>query len=288
MNESKNEPNRFQVNLDQMHLSHGAISPIPHGIKKPLPAKLPTSPSAPASALLKAEKLAKTYGGKSVVNDLSIHVSKGEVVGLLGPNGAGKTTAFYMTIGLIKPEAGQVFFKGKDITALPIHERAKMGMGYLAQEPSVFRNLSVEENILCILETLPLTASQRKNRLEELLNELHLTPLAKKQASALSGGERRRLEITRALITQPSLLLLDEPFANIDPLAVQDVKKLIRHLKNKEISVLITDHNAREIFSIVDRSYLVRDGKVLMSGTVDQLLQSKEARTVYFGEDFRL
>lgn len=284
-----NEPNRFQVNLDNLALTSPgspAHPPIPHAIKRPLPIKHPAT--APASALLKAEKLAKTYGGKSVVNGLSIHVSKGEVVGLLGPNGAGKTTAFYMTIGLIKPDAGSVFFKGKEITHLPIHERAKMGMGYLAQEPSVFRNLTVEENIVCILETLPLTPAQRKARLEELMHELHLTSLAKKRASTLSGGERRRLEITRALITQPSLLLLDEPFANIDPLAVQDVKKLIRHLKNKEISVLITDHNAREIFSIVDRSYLVRDGKVLMSGTVDQLLQSKEARTVYFGEDFKL
>lgn len=280
-----NDPHRFQVNLD--NLSVTSPPPIPRAIKKPLPAK-PPSATSPASALLKADKLVKSYGGKSVVNGLSLHVGKGEVVGLLGPNGAGKTTAFYMTIGLIKSDAGDVFFKGQKITHLPIHERAKMGMGYLAQEPSVFRNLTVEENILCILETLPLTIAQRRGRLEELLNELHLTSLAKKRAGTLSGGERRRLEITRALIIQPSLLLLDEPFANIDPLAVQDVKKLIRHLRNKEISVLITDHNAREIFSIVDRSYLVREGKVLMSGSVDQLLQSKEARTSYFGEDFRL
>ncbi|HEY2809768.1 MAG TPA: LPS export ABC transporter ATP-binding protein [Rhabdochlamydiaceae bacterium] len=273
---------RFQVSLDNLAISHPPL----RAAKKPLPAR-PTHIS-PSATLLKADKLAKSYGGKVVVNGLSIHVGKGEVVGLLGPNGAGKTTAFYMTIGLIKPDAGSVFFKGQDITNLPIHERARMGLGYLSQEPSIFRNLTVEENILCILETLPLTPAARKLRLEELLCELHLTPLAKKRASALSGGERRRLEITRALIIQPSLLLLDEPFANIDPLAVQDVKKLIRHLKNKEISVLITDHNAREIFSIVDRSYLVRDGKVLMSGTVDQLLQSKEARTSYFGEDFKL
>jgi len=278
-----NDPNRFQVNLDNLAV---ASPSIPHPVKRPLPVK--HSAQAPATALLKTDKLVKSYGGKPVVNGLSFHVGKGEVVGLLGPNGAGKTTAFYMTIGLIKPDTGSVSFKGQMITRFPIHERAKMGMGYLAQEPSVFRNLTVEENIMCILETLPLTPAQRKHRLEELLHELHLTSLSKKRASALSGGERRRLEITRALITQPSLLLLDEPFANIDPLAVQDVKKLIRHLKNKEISVLITDHNAREIFSIVDRSYLVRDGKVLMSGTVDQLLQSKEARTVYFGEDFRL
>ncbi len=240
------------------------------------------------AALLKAENLIKIYGGKPVVNGLNLQVGKGEVVGLLGPNGAGKTTAFYMTIGLIKPDSGKVFFNGQDVTRMPIHERAKMGMGYLAQEPSVFRHLTVEENILCILETLNISQEERKKRLHALLKELHLTPLAKTKASSLSGGERRRLEITRALIVQPALLLLDEPFANIDPLAVNDVKTMIRHLKSKEISVLITDHNAREIFSIVDRSYLIRDGKVLLSGTVHELLESPEARSSYFGEDFRL
>jgi lipopolysaccharide export system ATP-binding protein len=237
---------------------------------------------------LNAQNLFKEYGGKGIVNGLSFQVGKGEVVGLLGPNGAGKTTAFYMMIGLIQPDRGTVYFNGEEITRLPIHERASMGMGYLAQEPSIFRGLTVEENILCVLETLPLTALERKNRLTELLHELHLEKLAKKKATTLSGGERRRLEITRSLVTQPSLLLLDEPFANIDPLAVADVKQMIRHLKQKGISILITDHNAREIFSIVDRSYLVRDGKVLMSGTVNQLLENKEARTSYFGEDFRL
>jgi lipopolysaccharide export system ATP-binding protein len=238
--------------------------------------------------ILSAQGLVKEYGGKAVVNGLSLEVGRGEVVGLLGPNGAGKTTAFYMTIGLIRPDKGRVFFKGKDVTDLPIHERAHIGMGYLAQEPSVFRQLTVEENILCILETLPISPAERKKRLHILLHELHLEKLSSKKASALSGGERRRLEITRSLVTQPSLLLLDEPFANIDPLAIADVKELIRHLKQKGISVLITDHNAREIFSIVDRSYLVREGKVLMAGTVDQLLQSKEARATYFGQDFRL
>ncbi len=238
--------------------------------------------------ILKAVNLKKSYGGKAVVDGLSFEIGKGEVVGLLGPNGAGKTTAFYMTIGLIKPDEGQVFFKGLESTDLPIHERARLGMGYLAQEPSVFRNLTVEENILCILETLPLTKAQRKARLEALLHELHLEKLAKKKASQLSGGERRRLEITRALVTQPSLLLLDEPFANIDPIAVGDVKKMIRHLKNKGISIFITDHNDREIFSIVDRSYLMRDGKVLLAGTMETLLQSKEARSSYLGDDFKI
>ena len=212
--------------------------------------------------LLKVIQLQKSYGNKNVVDGLSFDVAAGEVVGLLGPNGAGKTTAFYMTMGLIRPDDGHVFFRGKEITDVPIHERARLGMGYLAQEPSVFRHLSVEDNILCILETLPLTRDERQARLQELLSELHLEKLAKKKATALSGGERRRLEITRALVTQPQLLLLDEPFANIDPIAVSDVKKMIHHLKNKGISILITDHNAREIFSIVDRSYLIRNGKI--------------------------
>ncbi|MBP7074215.1 MAG: LPS export ABC transporter ATP-binding protein [Rhabdochlamydiaceae bacterium] len=238
--------------------------------------------------LLKVENLKKSYGGKAVVDGLSFEIRRGEVVGLLGPNGAGKTTAFYMTMGLIHPDDGKVLFKGHDATSLPIHKRAQLGMGYLAQEPSIFRSLSVEENILCILETCSLTAQQKKEKLNELLHELHLEPLAKKKAAALSGGERRRLEITRALVTEPSLLLLDEPFANIDPIAVADVKKMIRHLRNKGISILITDHNAREIFSIVDRSYLIREGKILISGTVSQLLQNKEARQTYFGEDFTI
>lgn len=238
--------------------------------------------------ILKAQNLTKSYGGKTVVSGLSFQVREGEVVGLLGPNGAGKTTAFYLTIGLIAPESGNVYFQNKDVTESPIHQRARLGMGYLAQEPSVFRHMTVEENILCILETLPLNRAERKQRLEELLQELHLEKLAKKKAVSLSGGERRRLEITRALVKQPSLLLLDEPFANIDPLAVNDVKKMIRHLKEKGISILITDHNAREIFSIVDRSYLLQEGKVLMSGSVNELLESKEARSTYFGEDFRL
>jgi lipopolysaccharide export system ATP-binding protein len=239
-------------------------------------------------SLLEVKNLVKSYGGKAVVNGLSFQIGAGEVVGLLGPNGAGKTTAFYMAVGLIHPDQGEVFFRGQNITETPIHKRAQMGLGYLAQEPSIFRALTVEENILCILELLPLSRKERKTRLDELLQELHLDPLRKKKAATLSGGERRRLEITRALATCPSLLLLDEPFANIDPLAIADVKHLIRLLKQKSISVLITDHNAREIFSIVDRSYLVQEGKVLLSGTVDELLSHPEARRTYFGEDFRL
>ena len=238
--------------------------------------------------LLRIENVQKSYGGKSVVNGLNFHVLKGEVVGLLGPNGAGKTTSFYITMGLIRPDSGHVFFQGKEVTNLPVHERSLMGMGYLAQEPSVFRFLSVEENILCVLETLPLTKEEQKERLHILLQELGLTRLAKKKACTLSGGERRRLEITRALVTEPSLLLLDEPFANIDPIAVQDVKKMIRLLRSKGISILITDHNAREIFSIADRSYLIGDGKVMTSGTVNELLRHKEAKSSYFGDEFRI
>lgn len=238
--------------------------------------------------ILKVKDLSKSYSGKKVVNGLSFSVPAGQVVGLLGPNGAGKTTAFYMTIGLIKPDSGSVFFEDSDVTTSPVHARARMGMGYLAQEPSIFRQLTVEQNILCILETLPISRQERKRRLEELLEELHLTPLAKKRATTLSGGERRRLEITRSLVTNPRLLLLDEPFANIDPLTIYDVKQMIRLLTSKNISVLITDHNAREVSSIVDHSYLIQEGRVTHSGTIADLLASKEARSTYFGEDFEL
>lgn len=260
------------VNLSSLPLAE----PPPSIVKK---AKAP---------ILKVEKLVKTYGGRAVVNGLSFDIHEGEVVGLLGPNGAGKTTAFYMSIGLIQADAGKVTFNQQDVTGLSIHDRAKLGMGYLAQEPSVFRSLSVEENLICILETLGLSAQECRVRTQQLLEDLHLEKLAKKKAGTLSGGERRRLEISRALATQPRLLLLDEPFANIDPLAIQDVKHLIKHLKAKGISILITDHNAREIFSIVDRGYLIRDGKAILSGSVNELMQSKEARTFYLGEDFRL
>lgn len=238
--------------------------------------------------LLKVENLKKSYAQRAILRSLSFDVKKGEVVGLLGPNGAGKTTAFYLTMGLITPDSGRVFFKGEDITKKPIHERAKMGMGYLAQEPSVFRQLSVEDNILCILEMVEKDPKVRRKRLKNLLEELRLEKLAKKKACTLSGGERRRLEITRALVTEPSLLLLDEPFANIDPITIADVKKMILLLKEKGISILITDHNAREVFSIVDTSYLIQDGAVTLSGTVDELMNNKIAKSTYLGEDFTL
>lgn len=237
---------------------------------------------------LEVQELVKSYGGRNVVNGLSFHVKQGEIVGLLGPNGAGKTTAFYMTVGLIRPDAGKVLFNRQDITPAAMHVRARMGMGYLAQEPSVFRYLTVEENIMCILECLPMSRADRKSRLEKLLHELHLEHLAKKRAISLSGGERRRLEITRALVTEPTLLMLDEPFANIDPISVHEVKQMISHLTKKNISILITDHNAREIFSIVDRSYLVIEGKVMLSGAVDEIVNDENVRRSYLGHDFKM
>jgi lipopolysaccharide export system ATP-binding protein len=241
-----------------------------------------------APICLEVTHLVKSYGGRAVVNGLSFKVGCGEIVGLLGPNGAGKTTAFYMTVGLIKPDQGEVFFQGQNVTADPMYKRARMGMGYLAQEPSVFRNLTVEENILCILETLSISKKERQQRLQELLSELHLEHLAKKNAAALSGGERRRVEITRALVTNPTCLMLDEPFANIDPISVQEVKHLIRILAKKGISILITDHNAREIFSVVDNCYLVQDGKVAFEGTSEELVADEESRRTYLGIDFRM
>ena len=232
--------------------------------------------------------LKKTFRGRAVVNGLSLDVHQGEIVGLLGPNGAGKTTAFYLAVGLIKPDKGAVFFNNQEITTFPLHQRARMGMGYLAQEPSILRYLTVSQNIQCILESLALSKGERKEKLEQLLQELRLEPLANKLAISLSGGERRRLEITRALATSPTLLLLDEPFANIDPISVDEVKQMILHLSNKNISILITDHNAREIFSIVHRSYLVRDGKVFLSGSVKELTENPEARRTYLGDHFSM
>jgi lipopolysaccharide export system ATP-binding protein len=241
------------------------------------------------STCLQVKNLVKVYQGKNVVNGLSFQVRSGEIVGLLGPNGAGKTTAFYMTVGLIRPDEGQVFFQGIDITHLPIHQRARMGMSYLAQEPSVFRQLTVEQNILCILESLSLSKAERKQRLEVLLGELHLEHLAKKKAGTLSGGERRRVEITRALVINPSFLMLDEPFANIDPISVQDVQHLIQLLaKKKGISILITDHHAREIFSAVDKIYLIQEGKVTFEGTVEDFIRNEEAQRTYLGTEFKM
>lgn len=234
------------------------------------------------------KNLSKSYKGKKAVSRLSFEVKEGEIVGLIGPNGAGKTTAFYMAMGLFCPDEGTIIFKGMDVTRMPIHKRAKMGMGYLAQEPSIFRSLTVEENILAILETMPLTKEEQKEKLISLLKELHLDHLAKERASSLSGGERRRLEITRSLAANPCFLLLDEPFANIDPLSVKEVKTLIRHLSSRGIAILITDHNAREIFSVVDRTYLMTGGEIFLSGTPQDLINNVQARQMYLGDDFTL
>jgi lipopolysaccharide export system ATP-binding protein len=235
---------------------------------------------------LEVKDLVKIYGGRKVVDGLSLQVKPGEIVGLLGPNGAGKTTAFYMVIGLIRPDSGNVFFKGQDITSLPIHARSRSGLGYLAQEPSVFRDLTVEENLLTVLEATNLSYQSIHNEMKDLLEEFGLTRFAKRKASTLSGGERRRLEISRSLASYPQCLMLDEPFANIDPLAIADLKSMIQHLKKKGIGILITDHNAREIVSVVDRGYLVADGKVLRAGTSEELLADAQAKARYFGEGF--
>jgi lipopolysaccharide export system ATP-binding protein len=237
---------------------------------------------------LQTHELTKSYGGRTVVRGVSLEVASGEVVGLLGPNGAGKTTTFYMTVGLTAPDAGRVVLNGEDVTDDPMYVRARKGIGYLPQEPSIFRGLTVEQNIIAILETLDLTAAERRSRLEQLLGELNLTPLAKAPAHTLSGGERRRAEITRALVVSPRFMLLDEPFAGIDPIAVTDIQKIIFHLKARGIGLLITDHNVRETLRITDRAYIVHDGAIFKSGTPDSLAADEDVRRIYLGADFRL
>jgi lipopolysaccharide export system ATP-binding protein len=239
-------------------------------------------------ATLKTHELTKTYGGRTVVRGVSLEVTSGEVVGLLGPNGAGKTTTFYMTVGLTAPDAGRVTLDGQDVTEDPMYVRARKGVGYLPQEPSIFRGLTVEQNVLAILETLPLTTIERRQRARELLAELGLTTVAGSAAYTLSGGERRRAEITRALVMSPKFILLDEPFAGIDPIAVTDIQKIIFHLKERGIGVLITDHNVRETLRITDRAYIVTDGSIFRSGTPSSLAGDEEVRRIYLGTDFRL
>jgi lipopolysaccharide export system ATP-binding protein len=240
------------------------------------------------AALLRAEHLTKSYGGRRVVNDVSIEVEAGQVIGLLGPNGAGKTTTFYMIVGLVRPDAGTVFLNGEDVTALPMYERARRGLSYLPQEPSIFRKLTVEENILAILETLDLGPEGRRERLRQLLDELGIARLAKNKALSLSGGERRRVEITRALVIAPTFMLLDEPFAGIDPIAVVDIQHIVTQLKERGIGVLITDHNVRETLGICDRAYIVNEGAVLEEGVPARIAESQRAREIYLGEKFRL
>jgi lipopolysaccharide export system ATP-binding protein len=238
--------------------------------------------------LLRAEALTKSYGRRVVVHEVDLSIRQGEVVGLLGPNGAGKTTTFYMVVGLARPDSGRVFLGEEDITSLPMYLRARGGIGYLPQEASVFRKLTAEENVLAILETRGLTAGDQHAMARQLLEELGIQPMARQPAYTLSGGERRRLEICRALAAQPSFILLDEPFAGIDPLAVIDIQKIIAHLRERGIGILITDHNVRETLKITDRAYILRDGNVFRSGTPHELASDPEVRRVYLGEGFRL
>ena len=237
---------------------------------------------------LLVKNLVKTYGGRRVVNNLSMEISQNEIVGLLGPNGAGKTTSFYMSVGMISPEEGEIFFDKKDITSLPMCDRAKLGIGYLPQESSVFRDLTVEENILAPLELMDLTKKQREDRVEELLNEFNICHIRKSKGKVLSGGERRRVEIARLLTINPKIILLDEPFAGVDPIAVKDIQLLIKRLHKKNIGILITDHNVDETLSIVDRAYLMFHGELLKSGTPQELIADKKVREVYLGENFVL
>jgi len=238
--------------------------------------------------ILETRHLIKTYHGKAVVDEVTLEVTSGEIVGLLGPNGAGKTTTFYMMVGLIRPDKGHVIFDGVDITDLPMYLRAKLGITYLPQEPSVFRKLTVAENIMAILETTKISKAARKERLRELLTELNISHLADNKAYSLSGGERRRVEITRCLVISPSFMLLDEPFAGIDPLAVIDIQSIILDLKKKGIGVLVSDHNVRETLKVCDRAYIMHEGEILEEGTPNTIVQSDVARRIYLGEQFKL
>lgn len=241
-----------------------------------------------APKVLETDELVKIYGGRAVVNGVNVNVRKGEIVGLLGPNGAGKTTSFYMIVGLVRPNSGRVLFSGEDVTNFPMHKRARLGMGYLPQEESIFRRMTVEQNILAILETLPLSKQQRRDRCDELLHQFGIEKIAKNTALTLSGGEKRRLTIARSLVTNPSLLMLDEPFSGVDPIAVYDVQQIVINLRKSGLAILITDHNVRETLSIVDRAYLIYEGRVESEGSKDFLINDPISRQLYLGERFRM
>jgi lipopolysaccharide export system ATP-binding protein len=264
------------------------MSHAPQTSPQPAGAEAPAVAVAAAEPLLETVKLVKEYRKRRVVNGVSIQVRAGEIVGLLGPNGAGKTTTFNLVVGLVRPDAGEVRFAGRSMDRLAMHQRARLGIGYLTQEPSVFRKLTVEQNLLAILETCRLSRAERQLRLRYLLDELDLTPLAKSRAYQLSGGEKRRLEITRALITSPRLMLLDEPFSGIDPIAVYEVQKIVRRLKERGLGILITDHNVRETLKLVDRAYIIHKGEVLCEGSADFLVNDPRAREIYLGPEFNL
>jgi len=242
----------------------------------------------PEGAALEGHALTKSYGGRVVVNQVEVRIGKGEVVGLLGPNGAGKTTTFYMLVGLLKPDSGTIALGGNDITMLPLYQRARRGISYLPQEPSVFRKLTVEQNLMAVLETLPLSDEERRARLQSLLGELDIARLAKSPAGVLSGGERRIVEITRALVLDPLFLCLDEPFAGIDPITVIEIQRIITYLKDRGIGVLMSDHNVQETLSIIDRAYVIHSGKILLEGTPHEIVDNERVREVFLGERFRL
>jgi lipopolysaccharide export system ATP-binding protein len=274
-----------------MDMDHEPDQPIPQPeprLEEPPPRPPVAVAAAVEPVLLATEDLVKAYRGRRVVDEVSIRVGAGEVVGLLGPNGAGKTTTFNMVVGVIRTDLGRVIFGERDVTGLPMHRRARLGMGYLTQEPSVFRKLTVAQNILAILETCRLSRVERKARLQYLLEELDLTPLARHRAYTLSGGEKRRLEITRALVTSPRLLMLDEPFSGIDPIAVFEVQKIVRRLRERGLGILITDHNVRETLKLVDRAYLIHKGRVVCEGDAQFLVNDPKAREIYLGPEFNL
>lgn len=237
---------------------------------------------------LHTQHLVKGYNGRAVVDGVDLAITRGEIVGLLGPNGAGKTTTFAMMVGYVRPDGGRIILDRQNITDVPMHQRARLGIGYLAQEPSIFRKLTVEQNIMAVLETLPLSRSQRRQRLDELLNELGITHLARQKAFTLSGGEKRRLEITRAMVTNPQFILLDEPFSGIDPITVFEAQEMIRELRHRGLGVLLTDHNVRDTLEITDRAYIMAEGRVLITGTAHDLITDPRAREIYLGEKFRL
>jgi len=254
----------------------------------PTASQVSAAAQAKIDNVLATDQLVKIYGGRAVVNGVNITAAEGEIVGLLGPNGAGKTTSFYMIVGLVRPNSGRVLFSGTDVTNYPMYKRARLGMGYLPQEESIFRKMTVEQNILAILETLPISKAERKNRCEQLLHQFGIERIAKNQALTLSGGEKRRLTIARSLVTKPKLLMLDEPFSGVDPIAVYDVQQIIVNLRKLGLAILITDHNVRETLGLTDRAYIIYSGQVLMEGRPEEIVNNPDVRRLYLGEEFRM
>jgi lipopolysaccharide export system ATP-binding protein len=284
----RKEPDSSDYVEESLLVEPAAAAQPPPLLAHPHEAPVTHDEIAPGEALIQTRGLVKQYGGRRVVNGVDIHVRAGEVVGLLGKNGAGKTTTFYMIVGLVPPTEGHVFMGEEDVTRMPMYRRARRGIGYLPQEESIFRKLSVEENLLAILETLPMSEEERERRCDELLRDFGLEHVRENIAITLSGGEKRRVTIARALVTQPSLLLLDEPFSGVDPMAVHDIQEIILHLKERGLGVLITDHNVRETLSVVDRAYIIDEGRVLSEGTRDFLLNDPVAREIYLGHRFTM